>query len=314
MSLDSTNKSDDHALVRMRPSAVEKSQPGAKRILSGMVAETLALVKKERQCSLRIVVVDDAPEMLDLMEALLGGSFKDATVLTFQDGEKAWQELSQTDPAILITDMSRPGVMSGWEMLPRLAARNVKYPIFVVTTYANEDGLENKEAIQEFHSLLRQVCPPLNITILSKPFDSQTFLKAIESGLKISHGFELKWRFGARTAALIVKLANRFASRIEISRGEEVADAKSIMGVMMVSSIDGADAGCGCRFKVSATGSDAVVAMNALTELFSCGSRIDRCIEPSCPLKPALAGYTHDTISYGCKNRHAWDVRRSDES
>jgi hypothetical protein len=27
-----------------------------------------------------------------------------------------------------------------------------------------------------------------------------------------------------------------------------------------------------------------------------------------------LAGYTHDTISYGCKDGHAWDVRRSDES
>jgi len=185
MSLDKTKNGEDYALVRKPPSAVEKTQPGAKRILSSMVAEALVLVKS-----------------------------------------RAYRE----------------------------------------------------------------------------------------DGRTISHEIELKWRFGARTAALIVKLANQFASRVEISRGEEVADATSIMGVMMLSSIDGADAGCGCRFIVSATGPDAAVAMNALTELFTCGSRMDRCIEPSCPLKPALAGYTHDTISYGCKKGHAWDVRRSDES
>lgn len=185
MSLDKTKNGNDYALARKPPSAVEKTQPGPKRILSSMIAEALGLIKSR----------------------------------------------------------------------------------------AYHDG-----------------------------------------GHTISQEFEIKWRFGARTAALIVKLANRFASRIEISRGEEVADATSIMRVMMLSSIDGADAGCGCRFKVSATGPDAVMAMNALTELFTCGSRMDSCIEPSCPLKPALAGYTHDTISYGCKSGHAWDVHKSDES
>lgn len=37
----------NHSLVVRPPGAVEKAAPGAKRILSGMVAETLALVKKE---------------------------------------------------------------------------------------------------------------------------------------------------------------------------------------------------------------------------------------------------------------------------
>ena len=41
-------KHNDFRLARRPSSAVEKAAPGAKRILSGMVADTLALGKKER--------------------------------------------------------------------------------------------------------------------------------------------------------------------------------------------------------------------------------------------------------------------------
>jgi tetratricopeptide (TPR) repeat protein len=43
MSLNNTGKSNNFALVPRLPSAVETAKPGAKRILSGMVADTLAL-------------------------------------------------------------------------------------------------------------------------------------------------------------------------------------------------------------------------------------------------------------------------------
>jgi hypothetical protein len=46
-------------LVRKPASAVEKAAPGAKRILSGMVADTLALTKNKKRKKLRIVVLDD---------------------------------------------------------------------------------------------------------------------------------------------------------------------------------------------------------------------------------------------------------------
>ena len=42
------NEKDNFALVPKPPSAVEKAAPGAKRILSGMAADTLALVKPVR--------------------------------------------------------------------------------------------------------------------------------------------------------------------------------------------------------------------------------------------------------------------------
>jgi hypothetical protein len=40
-------KEDNVALVRRPPSALEKAEPGAKRILSGMVADALALANRE---------------------------------------------------------------------------------------------------------------------------------------------------------------------------------------------------------------------------------------------------------------------------
>lgn len=46
------NNKDDFALVRKSSSAVEKAAPGAKRILSGMVGDTLALTKFKKPLGL----------------------------------------------------------------------------------------------------------------------------------------------------------------------------------------------------------------------------------------------------------------------
>ena len=42
------NEKTDYALVPRPPSALEKAEPGARRILSSMVADTLALARKEK--------------------------------------------------------------------------------------------------------------------------------------------------------------------------------------------------------------------------------------------------------------------------
>jgi hypothetical protein len=43
----SMNEKEDCALVPRPPSGLEKAEPGARRILSGIVADTLALAKKK---------------------------------------------------------------------------------------------------------------------------------------------------------------------------------------------------------------------------------------------------------------------------
>ena len=51
------NDENSFALVKRPPSVVEKAEPGAKRILSGMVADTLALVKEEHSAKREIRVL-----------------------------------------------------------------------------------------------------------------------------------------------------------------------------------------------------------------------------------------------------------------
>ncbi len=162
-----------------------------------------------------------------------------------------------------------------------------------------------------------------------------------DSDSPIEKEFETKWRIGIRTAELIVRLTSRFASEISLSVGEDTVNAKNIRGVVMLQSEAGRKAmrdafemtpsqqrfrpaaltplwspglKAGSRIRVTARGPDAAAAMDAVSELFSCGARIDLCIEPGCPSSPILTGYTPDIIHYACSQMHAWTVSRSDAS
>jgi CheY-like chemotaxis protein len=133
----------------------------------------------------RIVIVDDSLPLSDQLGEYIRGCLEDTEVLVFQDGDAAWQELSQTAPGVLITDMQRSG-MSGWEMLPLLAERNVKYPIFVITGYREEKDPTDGKTLQDVRDLLQGACSNLDVTIMPKPFPLPSLLKALESCLKIS--------------------------------------------------------------------------------------------------------------------------------
>lgn len=164
------NEKNDFALVRRPSSAVEKVAPRTKRILSGMIVDTLTLVKRAR--SLRIVLVDDEPQLLELYESLICKSCKDVTVLKFDDGNRAWQELLHKDPDLLITDINHLG-LNGRDMFSLLAHKKVTFPIIVVS------GNLNEKDIRQYAS------SELTISFLSKPFADEMFVKLLKVALKI---------------------------------------------------------------------------------------------------------------------------------
>lgn len=186
--MSAVSEKNNFALVPKPSSAVEKTKPGTERILSGMVADTLALVKKELWPKPRIVLVNDYAEPLQLMELLICDWFKEATILKFQSGEQAWQELQRQDPDILITDMERRNdSMDGWAMILLLVEKKVKYPIVVATALA-EFSMENahettKAASAAFHNLLEHARRTLNITALAMPFENEELLKVLKACL-----------------------------------------------------------------------------------------------------------------------------------
>ena len=69
----------------------------------------------------------------------------------------------------------------------------------------------------------------------------------------------------ARAAAKLVNVANRYQSRIEVSKDGQVADAKSIMGVLLLCGHQGSE------ITFVACGPDADAALTALCGLVTAG-------------------------------------------
>jgi phosphotransferase system HPr (HPr) family protein len=69
----------------------------------------------------------------------------------------------------------------------------------------------------------------------------------------------------ARPADLIVKAAHRFTSKIEIVKGHERVDAKSMLAIFTLAALPGT------QLVIEADGPDAAEAVAALCELFERG-------------------------------------------
>lgn len=66
-----------------------------------------------------------------------------------------------------------------------------------------------------------------------------------------------------RPADLLVRTAMRFQSQIELEKDGQAVDCKSILGILTLA------AGQGTQLNLRASGSDAVEAVQALSELFA---------------------------------------------
>jgi len=85
--------------------------------------------------------------------------------------------------------------------------------------------------------------------------------KLVKEQLKIIN----KMGLHARPAMQFVDLASKFSSRINVSKGNQCVNGKSIMEMMLLA------AGQGTVINVEAEGSDAARAVNALRQLVNSG-------------------------------------------
>ena len=81
----------------------------------------------------------------------------------------------------------------------------------------------------------------------------------------VNQAVTIKNRLGlhARPAALFVQTANRFKCHIQLCKGRQKVNGKSIMGIMMLA------AGKGSRVQIICDGQDATRAIKALQKLLS---------------------------------------------
>ncbi len=134
--------------------------------MAGMVADTLALAKKDGQRKLKIVLVDDESWLREWLGSLIQAWFPEVRLSSFDEGYDAWNELSREAPDILITDMNRPG-LNGWKMLPMIAERKPNYHVLVHSGGANESAV------------LKCAGPNLKVTFLSKPWQAEEFCRTL---------------------------------------------------------------------------------------------------------------------------------------
>ena len=114
-----------------------------------------------------IVVVDDDPNLLDLMSYALQSSGFEVT--TFATGEPALQYLlGASDIALVVLDRMLPD-MDGMELLRQFAEKsNANVPILIISILSSE-----KDVAEGFHGGA--------ITYITKPFEIQNFVNQVQA-------------------------------------------------------------------------------------------------------------------------------------
>ena len=81
--------------------------------------------------------------------------------------------------------------------------------------------------------------------------------------IKVLRKIEIKNKLGlhARAAALLVQTANRFSAQITLSKDGQIADGRSIMGVLTLAATQGS------KIQIEAVGDDAEQAVKAIERL-----------------------------------------------
>ena len=92
-----------------------------------------------------ILVVDDAPEIIDLIASILR---EDYQVKAATRGEKALEIARKSAPDIILLDIMMPG-MDGYEMLANLKREELLSSIPVIFLTGKSDEASETKALQE---------------------------------------------------------------------------------------------------------------------------------------------------------------------
>ncbi len=133
----------------------------------------------------RFLVVDDEPDMLELIAGMLKERYKKAQVFTAEDGLQAIMKFKNSPPTVLITDLSIPK-LSGDELLTNILAQyhGDNLSIVVVSGLSREN--RNISEILNGH-----------FRFLSKPFREAEFLKIIDTAIKQPPPIQNKFKLDA---------------------------------------------------------------------------------------------------------------------
>jgi len=88
---------------------------------------------------MKILIVDDEPQVAEILAKSLGREGHQATIAT--SGEQALSLVCAHDPDALFLDVSMPG-MNGLDVLAEVRRRRPSLPVVVITGHATPDEVE----------------------------------------------------------------------------------------------------------------------------------------------------------------------------
>lgn len=100
-------------------------------------------VSKENMMKLRILIVDDMPSMRLLMKQYLRGNEAVVVVGEASNGEEALMKTQESQPDVIILDMSMPG-LSGVEVARRIKSLSPNIYVYLCSAYELKEFRELK--------------------------------------------------------------------------------------------------------------------------------------------------------------------------
>jgi len=140
----------------------------------------------------KVLTVDDNPDNLTILNALILEAFPSAVVLSALNGQKALQSAAQNEPDIILLDIIMPG-MDGYEVCRRLKADETLCEIPVVFVTAIRSNKESR--IRALESGAE--------AFLTKPIDEIELTAQIRAMLKIRAANIQKYDEKQMLAALV---------------------------------------------------------------------------------------------------------------
>ena len=115
-----------------------------------------------------------------LFAMFIENEYPEAEITCFENGDDAWQEVSERAPDLFVLDGHHPG-MSSIEMVRQLATRSAEFPQILMSGMESQEALEkwfDDETKEVFGSLPAYYKPKVNI--LLKPFMPEELLVMVK--------------------------------------------------------------------------------------------------------------------------------------
>jgi excisionase family DNA binding protein len=119
------------------------------------------------QRSPRVLIVDDDPAALELVEMLVEEVFPAADIGKARNGFEGLRALGRTTPDILVTDIVMPHI-DGLEMLRHVATQPDRPGLVIATSFLQQDEVEQRGSLD-------------GVTFLPKPLDHAAFVALLRA-------------------------------------------------------------------------------------------------------------------------------------